>query len=128
MIKKKRPSLVFLMETKLRSNKMEWIHCKLEFKNLFAVDSVGKGGGLALFWNEDVEVDIKIFSSRHINRVVTTPLVDQQWKFTGFYGHPNVSKQKEGWDILKHLATFTPEPWLCIGEKSGEEEEGLIVK
>jgi hypothetical protein len=116
MIKEKRPSLVFLMETKLRSRKMERIRCKVGFKNLFVVDSIGKGGGLALFWNEDLKMEIKNFSSRHINGVVTIPLTDQQWKFTGFYGQPDVSKRREGWDILKHLATQIPEPWLCIGD------------
>ena len=116
MIKEKHPNLVFLMKTKLRSKKMEWIRCKLGFKNLFVVDSVGKGGGLALFWNEDVNVDIQNFSPRHINGLVTTPHVDQQWRFTGFYGQLDGSKRSEGWELLKHLATLTIEPWLCIGD------------
>jgi exonuclease III len=44
LTKEKNPSLVFLMETKLRRKKMELIRCKLGFKNLFVVDCVGKGG------------------------------------------------------------------------------------
>ena len=118
LIKEKRPSLVFLMETKLRSKKMDLIRCKLGFNNLFVVDCVGKGGGLALFWKEDIIVDIQNFSPRHIHGIVTstTPLSTHKWKFTGFYGQPDVARRHEGWDILKHLANFNPEPWLCIGD------------
>jgi exonuclease III len=117
LIKEKHPSLVFLMETKLRSKKMELIRCKLGFKNLFVVDCVGKGGGgLAFLWKEEVELEIQNFSSRHINGIVTNPLSNQRWKFTGFYGQPDVARRYEGWDLLKQLANLAPEPWLCIGD------------
>lgn len=106
MIKEKCLGLVFLMETKLRRIKMEWIRCKLGFQNLFVVDSVGKGGGLALFWRDDIQVDIQNFSPRHINGVITTPYSDVQWKFTGFYGHPEAAKRHESWTLLKYLASF----------------------
>jgi exonuclease III len=67
LVKEKRPKMVFLMETKLRRERMEAIRHKLGFPNVFVVDSVGKGGGLALFWEEDIIVDIQNFSLRHIN-------------------------------------------------------------
>lgn len=50
LLKDKCPKLVFLMENKLGSIQMEMIKHKLGFKNCFMVDSVGKGGGLALLW------------------------------------------------------------------------------
>jgi hypothetical protein len=40
---------------------------------------------------------------------------DCSWKFTGFYGHPEVHKRKESWDLLRHLATLSPLSWLCMG-------------
>jgi hypothetical protein len=40
------------------------------FLNLFVVDSFGKSGGLAVFWEEDVIVDIQNYSQRHINRII----------------------------------------------------------
>jgi hypothetical protein len=42
MVKYKKPSLVFLKETKLCRKKMESIHVKLGFANVFVVDCVGK--------------------------------------------------------------------------------------
>jgi hypothetical protein len=62
MVREKRPMMVFLMETKLWTQKMEIIHYKMGFSNLFVVDSVGKSGGLALFWGDDIEVEIQNFS------------------------------------------------------------------
>ncbi|XP_059431636.1 uncharacterized protein LOC132165159 [Corylus avellana] len=116
MVKEKRPSMVFLMETKLRKVKMEVIRYKLGFSNLFVVDCVGKSGGLALLWGDDVVVDIQNYSQRHINGIIQSPNSNVQWKLTGFYGHPEVTKRHEAWELLKVLSRLPPTPWICIGD------------
>jgi hypothetical protein len=58
MVRAKRPNLIFLMETKLRKNKMEMVRTKIGFDNLFIVESVGKSGGLALLWEDGCEVEV----------------------------------------------------------------------
>jgi hypothetical protein len=70
MVKKKRLAMIFLMETKLRKSRMELIRIKLGFPNIMVVDSMGKSGGLALFWNLTGGVEIQNFSHRHINTSV----------------------------------------------------------
>jgi hypothetical protein len=70
--------MVFLMETKLRREKMEVIHHKLGFPNLFVVDCVGKSGGLALLWGDEIVVEIQNYSLRHINGIIQT--LDLQMK------------------------------------------------
>jgi hypothetical protein len=60
---------------------MEHIRYKSGFQNLFVVDSVGKSGGLALLWGEDVVVDIQNYSHRHINGIVKMPDTSLGWKF-----------------------------------------------
>jgi endonuclease/exonuclease/phosphatase family metal-dependent hydrolase len=42
--------------------------------------------------------------------------IDASWKFTGFYGHPDVEKRHEAWALLRHLASLFPYPWICIGD------------
>ena len=73
-MKEKKPNLVFLMETMISTNKMEWVRIKLGFKHMFVVDSVGKSGGLALFFMTESGVEIQNYSHRHINtKVCPTP-------------------------------------------------------
>ncbi|XP_059436384.1 uncharacterized protein LOC132169351 [Corylus avellana] len=80
------------------------------------VDCVGRSGGLALMWRESVRVDIQNYSRRYINAVVKLGDCLHPWKFTGFYGHPEVGRQKESWSLLKLLRSFQPEAWLCVGD------------
>jgi exonuclease III len=116
MVRDKKPDVVFLMETKMRRRKMENIRIKLGFTCMFVVDCVGKSEGLSLFWGENMKVEIKNFSHRHIGATINEPGADLCWKFTGFYGHPEMPKRHEAWSLLKYLAQSDPLPWLCIGD------------
>jgi exonuclease III len=116
MVREKKPNLMFLMETKLRKNKIELIRTKIGFNNMFVVECVGKSGGLALFWEDGNNVEVQNFSHRHINAIVHNRVVDVDWKFTGFYGHPDSTKHHEAWQLLKILARMSPDPWVCIGD------------
>ena len=59
------------METK--SNKKNWmdmVNDKCNMKDGFFVLSIGKSGGLALFWNEGVIVVVQTYSQTHIDALV----------------------------------------------------------
>jgi exonuclease III len=116
LVKEKRPTMVFLMETILKKKKMERIRCKMGFDNMLVVDCIGKSGGLALLWKIDEGVEIQNYSCRHINAIVRSKPDGGSWKFTGFYGHPDASKRNEAWALLRHLAPMDPEPWMCVGD------------
>jgi exonuclease III len=95
LTKQKKPAMVFLMETKLHKTKMENVRCKVGYPNMFVVDRIGKSGGLALLWNDEISVSIQNFSRRHINGVIENLGGVENWKFTGFYGHPDAAKRHE---------------------------------
>ncbi|XP_059428616.1 uncharacterized protein LOC132162400 [Corylus avellana] len=116
LVKVKKPEMVFLMETISRQSKMERIRCKLGFPNMLVVDCVGKSGGLALLWNDDVGVEIQNYSCRHINAKVCLTPNKGFWKFTSFYGHPEANKRREAWGLLRYLVTMAPEPWIYLGD------------
>jgi hypothetical protein len=46
------------METKLRQHKMEIIKNKTGYNGMFVMNCVGRSGGLALFWQDDIDVKI----------------------------------------------------------------------
>jgi hypothetical protein len=80
------------------------------------VDSRGKSGGLMLLWNSSCGVEIHNFSRRNINALIQRFPNEPVWKFTGFYGNPEVGRRGESWALLRHLATLSPIPWLCLGD------------
>jgi hypothetical protein len=116
MVKEKKPTLLFLMETKSRQPKMETIRVKLGFDGLFVVNPVGRSGGLALLWRDGDDLRIQNFTRRHINAEVRIAESDRWWHLTCFYGHPIPSKRHESWALLHHLQHFCPGAWLCVGD------------
>jgi hypothetical protein len=61
-------------------------------------------------------VEIQNFSRRHIIALIQRFPDEPVWKFTGFYGHSEVSRRAESWALLRHLATLSPVLWLCLGD------------
>lgn len=50
------------------------------------MDAIGHKGGLAILWDEKIDVRIVLYSPGHIDCQVTSE--DGTWRFTGFYGNP----------------------------------------
>ena len=62
--------LVFLMETKVEKYILERVGRRIQFTNLFVVPHVNTGGGLALYWKSDLDMDVQPFFDRHIDVIV----------------------------------------------------------
>ena len=71
------------METKADKPTLEKVGRRIHFTNLFFVPCVDTGGGLALYWKSDFDVDVQSFSNRHIIAFINQG-VDDAWRFTGF--------------------------------------------
>jgi hypothetical protein len=115
MVKMKGPKVLFLLETKLDSGRMEGVRIKLGYDNVFSVPSLGRSGGLALLWKNEAEIIIQNYSQHHIDAHVDSQQT-KCWRLTGFYGRPEQHRRKESWALLKHLSTLDSAPWLCIGD------------
>lgn len=117
LVADKRPTLLFLCETKMREKNCSWWKNKMGFSGCFMVDCIGKSGGLALLWNDSVNVSIKSYSPGHIDCMVQETV--SVWRFTGFYGQPDVNLRRFSWDLIRKLK-FIPElvdlPWLVGGD------------
>ncbi|KAL0454948.1 UNVERIFIED_CONTAM: hypothetical protein Slati_0834000 [Sesamum latifolium] len=129
LIKLHRPTLVFLSETKCKQRRCDLLKERTNYYGV-AVDSCGKGGGLMLLWRKDIEVCLQSFSKHHIDATVSLNGDSQNWRFTGFYGHPDTASRKGTWDLLRKLSRCATRPWLCAGDYneilSQNEKEGLI--
>ena len=87
---------------------------KLNFQNGFEVPRIGLGGGLALLWGDNMDVDVQTSSPHHIDALINQN--DVAWRFTSFHGHPETSQRGESWDLLRKLHTFFSLPWLLLGD------------
>lgn len=79
----------------MKINRMKRVKEKINFANGFYVQIEGKGGGLAMFWRKEMNLEIKSFSRHHINAVVTEEGTCFMWRIIGFYGHPETHRRKE---------------------------------
>lgn len=57
--------MIFLSKTKMNDHKIDGIRRRMRFSGGFNVPHVGRIGGLSLWWDNLMEVDIT-FSSEHI--------------------------------------------------------------
>jgi exonuclease III len=132
LTREKKPTILFLMETKCHRNKMEIVRVKLGFECLFTVDSVGMSGGLVLLWKDTEIVEIQNYSRRHINAIMKDGAIAHPWKLTGFYGHSDWTKRHEYWALLNFLRSFAPLPWLCVGDFNEVtkqlEKSGVVLR
>ena len=65
-----RPQILILCETKLRSGQINKECRNLNFENGFGVGRDGMSGGVAMFWDAEVQVEITSYSNHHIDAVV----------------------------------------------------------
>lgn len=58
LVKEKKPTFLFLMETRLRNLKMQALRVNLGFEGMLTVEPVGTRGGLAFLWMNSREVEV----------------------------------------------------------------------
>ena len=106
---------MFLAETLADKVRLEYVKDRIRFDKMFTVKIVSRGGGLALLWKSDIEVEVVSSSVNHID-VTINKNSEAAWRFTGFYGEPETHMRHESWDLLKNLHRQSSMPWLCAGD------------
>jgi hypothetical protein len=85
------------MISESRDKNLRW---RLGLKGCLAVDSRGKLGGLALFWDENIRVDLSAIDDRYIDVSVLEDPLSDPWRATFVYGEPRVEDRHRMWEIL----------------------------
>ena len=115
LVQKKAPLLVFLAEIWVDETRLNYVKDRIWFDQKFFVERINKGGGLALFWRDGIEVDVATSSLNHID-VTVNKSSDKPWRFMSFYGEPKIEQRFESWGLLHHLHRQSSLPWLCAGD------------
>ena len=111
-----KPQLVFLMETKQKRRKVRKARRKCGFDEEWIVDPVGRSGGLALWWMEDVVVNILFSSKNIIHTCISSSSVDTPAYVTFIYGPPDEHERNLCWQEVRRIARSINDSWLCVGD------------
>ena len=106
------PKLLFLSETRQNKFVVEGLRWRLGLKHVVSFHEPGKGGGLALFWHEDVKVELFKIGSRVIDVIVHEWPKNNKWRCTFVYGEPRTHLRHHMWTLLKRIKPMLDAPWL----------------
>lgn len=103
------------METQISKTRVENLRVLLGYQSAFAVGSNGRGGGLCLYWKNDINLSVRVFKKYHIDATVSE--VDKHlWRLVLVYGEANRSLWYRTWELLRNLRGDSDMPWVCIGD------------
>jgi hypothetical protein len=76
-------------------------------------------------------VEILLFSQYHIDaRIMERDC--EPWRITCVYGEAQVAQRFKTWDMLKHIKSSNPLPWVCLGDFNEvlfqHEHEGVAAR
>ena len=60
------------METKQTVEEMRWVQGELHYDSMLVVSCLGRRGGLAMLWNNDVDLHIQTYTENHIDAFIFT--------------------------------------------------------
>lgn len=81
-----------------------------------AIDRGGRTGGLVLLWDLSVDVEIKSFSSNHIDALINGGLESDPWRFTDIYGWAEDQFKWRTWNMIDTLAANNTRAWICMSD------------
>jgi hypothetical protein len=94
---------VFISETRQESDHVRNLRFRAGLNNCFVVESAGKGGGLALFWDDSIKFDIILYGVHYIDRKVWSNDLQLGWRQTFVYGEPRVQDRHLMWALLRRI-------------------------
>ena len=97
LIRSHNPAVVFLSETKKKEKEMNKLKWSLGFTNGVAVDCIGRSGGLALWWREEVTVSVRLWCQYYVDAKIT--FENKTSRFTGIYGEPRQEMRHKTWRL-----------------------------
>ncbi|GLT85698.1 hypothetical protein SLE2022_038790 [Rubroshorea leprosula] len=116
IIFKHRPCLVFLMETKQKTNYLERLKRKFRYSNSIYVEPHGYSGGLALWWTDEVHISIFYSDKNMLDGCCSDADYSVSWHFSFVYGEPNVQLRQPMWSRMLNLRRPPSIPWLIMGD------------
>ena len=110
------PNIIFLSETKNRLNYMRRVQKILRFKESVIVEAMDRKEGMALFWNNDIEVREVVTTALTIEALVFYPELQIDWWFISVYMSCDANIRKQQWKVLTARRQLWGDKWLLAGD------------
>lgn len=104
----------FIMETKSWVRKIENLKYCMGFLIYLAVNCEGRNVGLVLFWSQDINLKTLSYSKHHFDAWLSYLNMNCKWRITTMYGHLDIGRRKEIWNLVKSILHYVNHPWLCF--------------
>lgn len=101
LIRAHHPKMVFLSETGQSEYRMRNLRWRLGFRQCFVVESRNNGGGIALYFDESISVQLQSYSERHIDVLIKENRNDPVWRSTFVYVEPRLENRHRRWTTLR---------------------------
>lgn len=98
LVRVHRPGVIFLFETLAHKGRVEEVRSRINFQGCFAIDCVGRSGGLCVLWRDAAACSLNSYSNNHIDLKIHDSL--GEWRLTGFYGFPERNRRRMSWNLL----------------------------
>lgn len=115
MILSHNPSIVFLMETKQKACRMNQLRKQFGFRDGVLVDPTGTAGGLCLWWNSELSVDVLGTSKNLIEIRISLDGMIGSTRCTYMYSPPYRDEKPAFWDAMLSKHLDADEPWAVLG-------------
>ncbi|KAB2625965.1 hypothetical protein D8674_017625 [Pyrus ussuriensis x Pyrus communis] len=116
LIRKHRPAMIFLAETKMRDNRVDGVRRRMGYRMGFHVSPIGRAGGLSMWWDDSLEVTIN-YTSKHIIDAKINYVDSDRWaRITWVYGTAYRNEKEDFWGWMKDWFKPTNILWLCGGD------------
>jgi exonuclease III len=107
---------VFVCETRQGEKKIKDLRYRLGLKNCITQIGKGKGAGIALYWDEQVQIKVLSEGPRYFDVLINDIPNGHSWRGTFVYGEPKSSERHHMWTALRRIAQDASAPWLMIGD------------
>ena len=94
------PTLLCIVETQIEGSRVENLAGTLGYDNVYAFDCEGRSGGIGLFLNDEIKIEILGYSRYHLDVSVEEEGHDA-WRMTCVYGEAQRHLRYRTWDVLK---------------------------
>ena len=109
------PNVIFLSETRKNKEYVEYLRFRLGTKNMFTVSAQGKGGGLAVFWDDVYTLELNKFGEHFIDMYICSAN-GTKWRSTFVYGEPKASQRYVMRNLLRIIKPLGVGPWFMAGD------------